>query len=81
MSNRDVMKALRDELKCAAFELDDADGRIGFANFCGTHGGVAVIVNTAARDQAADTIWGDPGPDTERTGAATRRAIGDQPAA
>lgn len=38
MSNRDVMKALRDELKCAAFELDDVDGRIGYVNFCDTHG-------------------------------------------
>ena len=57
-SNPDVMKALRDEIKCAAYDLDDADGWIGFVNFCDAHRGAAVIVNTAARNQTGVTRYG-----------------------
>lgn len=57
-SNPDVMKALRDEMKCAAYDLDDADGWIGFVNFCDSHRGAAVIVNTAARNQMGVTRYG-----------------------
>ncbi|MEX3960330.1 P-loop NTPase [Trinickia sp. EG282A] len=57
-SNPDVMKALRDEMKCAAYDLDDADGWIGFVNFCDTHRGAAVIVNTAARNQTGVARYG-----------------------
>jgi len=57
-SNPDVMKALRDEIQCAAYDLDDADGWIGFVNFCDTHRGAAVIVNTAARNQTGVTRYG-----------------------
>lgn len=57
-SNPDVMKALRDEMKCAAYDLDDADGWIGFVNFCDTNGGAAVIVNTAARNQTGVARYG-----------------------
>ena len=38
-SNPDVMKAPRDEMMCASYDLDDADGWIGFVNFCDTHRG------------------------------------------
>jgi hypothetical protein len=63
-SNPDVMKALRDEIKCAAYDLDDADGWIGFVNFCDAHRGAAVIVNTAARNQTGvDTVRRDARPD------------------
>jgi CobQ/CobB/MinD/ParA nucleotide binding domain len=57
-SNPDVMKALRDEIRCAAYDLDDADGWIGFVNFCDTHRDAAVIVNTAARNQTGVTRYG-----------------------
>ncbi|HVM95230.1 MAG TPA: P-loop NTPase [Candidatus Acidoferrales bacterium] len=57
-SNPDVMKALRDEMKCAAYDLDDADGWIGFVNFCDTHRGAVVIVNTAARNQTGVARYG-----------------------
>jgi hypothetical protein len=57
-SNPDVMKALRDEMKCTAYDLDDADGWIGFVNFCDTHRGAAVIVNTAARNQTGVARYG-----------------------
>jgi hypothetical protein len=57
-SNPDVMKALRDEVKCAAYDLDDADGWIGFVNFCDMHRGAAVIVNTAARNQTGVARYG-----------------------
>lgn len=57
-SNPDVMKALRDDMKCAAYDLDDADGWIGFVNFCDTHRGAAVIVNTAARNQTGVARYG-----------------------
>ena len=57
-SNPDVMKALRDEMKCAAYDLDDADGWIGFVNFCDAHRGAAAIVNTAARNQTGVTRYG-----------------------
>jgi hypothetical protein len=57
-SNPDVMKALRDEMRCAAYDLDDADGWIGFVNFCDTHRGAAVIVNTAARNQTGVARYG-----------------------
>ncbi|MEX3990812.1 protein mobD [Paraburkholderia sp. EG286A] len=57
-SNPDVMKALRDEMMCAAYDLDDADGWIGFVNFCDTHRGAAVIVNTAARNQTGVARYG-----------------------
>lgn len=57
-SNPDVMKALRDEINCAAYDLDDADGWIGFVNFCDAHQGAAVIVNTAARNQTGVTRYG-----------------------
>ncbi|TAM85130.1 protein mobD [bacterium] len=57
-SNPDVMKALRDEMKCAAYDLDDADGWIGFVNFCDTHRGATVIVNTAARNQTGVARYG-----------------------
>jgi hypothetical protein len=57
-SNPDVMKALRDEIKCAAYDLDDADGWIGFVSFCDTHRGAAVIVNTAARNQTGVARYG-----------------------
>ncbi|KVF64810.1 MULTISPECIES: P-loop NTPase [Burkholderia cepacia complex] len=57
-SNPDVMKALRDEMKCAAYDLDDANGWIGFVNFCDTHRGAAVIVNTAARNQTGVARYG-----------------------
>lgn len=39
-------------MTCAAYDLDDADGWIGFVNFCDPHRDAAVIVNTAARNQA-----------------------------
>ncbi|MGF6641338.1 P-loop NTPase [Paraburkholderia sp. MM6662-R1] len=57
-SNPDVMKALRDEFTCAAYDLDDADGWIGFVNFCDMHRSAAVIVNTAARNQTGVTRYG-----------------------
>ncbi|WP_434110111.1 P-loop NTPase [Paraburkholderia caffeinilytica] len=57
-SNPDVMKALRDEMKCVAYDLDDADGWIGFVNFCDMHRGAAVIVNTAARNQTGVRRYG-----------------------
>jgi MinD superfamily P-loop ATPase len=57
-SNPDVMKALRDEIKCAAYNLDEADGWIGFVNCCDTHRGAAMIVNTAARNQMGVTRYG-----------------------
>ncbi|TDY23109.1 CobQ/CobB/MinD/ParA family nucleotide binding protein [Paraburkholderia sp. BL6665CI2N2] len=57
-SNPDVMKALRDDMKCSAYDLDDADGWIGFVNFCAEHRGAAVIVNTAARNQTGVTRYG-----------------------
>jgi hypothetical protein len=57
-SNPDVMKALRDEMKCAAYDLDDVDGWIGFVNFCDAHRGAVVIVNTAARNQTGVARYG-----------------------
>ncbi len=80
-SNPDVMKALRDEIKCAAYDLDDADGWIGFVNFCDAHRGAAVIVNTATQSDRCHTVRRDARLDAGRTGAATRRVVGDQPAA
>ncbi|SOE98758.1 NUBPL iron-transfer P-loop NTPase [Burkholderia sp. OK233] len=65
-SNPDVMKALRDEIKCAAYDLDDADGWIGFVNFCDTHRGAAVIVNTAARNQTGVARYGGTLAELER---------------
>ena len=57
-SNPDVMKALRDEIKCAAYDLDDADGWIGFVNFCDTHRDAAVIVHgVAVTDLIGLVLW------------------------
>lgn len=51
------MNALRDETKCAAYDLEDADGWIGFVNFCDTHRGATVIVSRqpATRWASSDT--------------------------
>lgn len=46
-SNPDVMKMVHGEIECAAFDLDEADGWIGFVNCCDANVGAAVIVNTA----------------------------------
>jgi hypothetical protein len=51
-ANPDVMKAVQDEIHCVAYSLDEADGWIGLVNFCDGHRDAAVIVNTAARNQA-----------------------------
>lgn len=47
-SNPDVMKAVRDETRCVAYSLNDADGWIGLVNFCDEHLQEAVIVNAAS---------------------------------
>lgn len=57
-SNPDVMKAVQDEIHCVAYSLDDADGWIGLVNFCDGHRDAAVIVNTAARNQAGVARFG-----------------------
>ncbi|MFM0336408.1 nucleotide-binding protein [Paraburkholderia fungorum] len=57
-SNPDVMKAVQDEMHCVAYSLDDADGWIGLVNFCDGHRDAAVIVNTAARNQAGVARFG-----------------------
>ncbi|NYH14056.1 nucleotide-binding protein [Paraburkholderia bryophila] len=57
-SNPDVMKAVHGEIECAAFDLDEADGWIGFVNYCDAIRGAAVIVNTAARNQAGVARYG-----------------------
>jgi CobQ/CobB/MinD/ParA nucleotide binding domain len=57
-ANPDVMKAVQDEIHCVAYSLDDADGWIGLVNFCDGHRDAAVIVNTAARNQAGVARFG-----------------------
>ena len=57
-SNPDVMKAVQDEMHCVAYSLDDADGWIGLVNFCDGHRDAAVVVNTAARNQAGVARFG-----------------------
>ena len=57
-SNPDVMKAVHDEIECAAFDLDEADGWIELVNFCDTHRDAVVIINTAARNQAGVARYG-----------------------
>ncbi|AXL51157.1 protein mobD [Paraburkholderia caffeinilytica] len=50
-SNPDVMKAVQDEMRCVAYNLDDADGWIGLVNFCDEQRDAVIVVNTAARSQ------------------------------
>ena len=50
-SNPDVMKAVQGEMRCIAYNLDDADGWIGLVNFCDEQRDAAIVVNTAARSQ------------------------------
>jgi hypothetical protein len=57
-SNPDVMKSVQDEMHCIAYGLDEADGWIGLVNFCDEHRDAAVIVNTAARNQAGVARFG-----------------------
>jgi hypothetical protein len=57
-SNPDVMKAVHDEIECAAVDLDEADGWIELVNFCDTHRDAVVIINTAARNQAGVARYG-----------------------
>ena len=57
-ANPDVMKAVQDEIHCVAYSLDEADGWIGLVNFCDGHRDAAVIVNTAARNQAGVARFG-----------------------
>jgi hypothetical protein len=66
-SNPDVLKALGDEITCASYDLDDADGWIGFVNFCDMHRGASVIVNTAAGNQTG----------VERYGGTLARTLGE----
>lgn len=48
-ANPDVMKAVQDEIRCIAYNLDDANGWIGLVNFCDEQRDAAIVVNTAAR--------------------------------
>jgi hypothetical protein len=53
-ANPDVMKAVQDEIHSVAYSLDD----IGLVNFCDGHHDGAVIVNTAARNEAGVARFG-----------------------
>jgi len=57
-SNPDVMKAIHEEIECAAFDLDEADGWIELVNFCDAHRDAVVVINTAARNQAGVARYG-----------------------
>lgn len=57
-SNPDVMKAVQDEMRCIAYNLDDADGWIGLVNFCDEQRDAAIVVNTAARSQTGVEQFG-----------------------
>lgn len=66
-SNPDVMKAVQDEMRCIAYNLDDADGWIGLVNFCDEQRDAAIVVNTAARSQTG----------VEQFGATLASALGE----
>lgn len=57
-SNPDVMKAVQGEIRCIAYNLDDADGWIGLVNFCDEQRDAAIVVNTAARSQTGVEQFG-----------------------
>ncbi|CAE6859370.1 hypothetical protein R75465_07580 [Paraburkholderia aspalathi] len=57
-SNPDVMKAVQGEMRCIAYNLDDADGWIGLVNFCDEQRDAAIVVNTAARSQTGVEQFG-----------------------
>lgn len=66
-SNPDVMKAVQDEMRCIAYNLDDADGWIVLVNFCDEQRDAAIVVNTAARSQTG----------VEQFGATPASALGE----
>ncbi|WP_213305835.1 protein mobD [Paraburkholderia sacchari] len=66
-SNPDVMKAVQDEMRCIAYNLDDADGWIGLVNFCDEQRDAVIVVNTAARSQTG----------VEQFGATLASALGE----
>jgi nucleoside-diphosphate-sugar epimerase len=57
-SNPDVMRVVHDEMDCASFDLDTADGWIDMVNYCDGHRDAVVVVSTAARNQDGVTRYG-----------------------
>jgi CobQ/CobB/MinD/ParA nucleotide binding domain len=57
-SNPDVWKAHKDELRCELVNLDEAEGWIRLLNICDSNRDHVVVVNTAARNNAAVTRFG-----------------------
>jgi hypothetical protein len=57
-SNPDVWKAHKDEIRCELVNLDEAEGWIRLLNICDTNREHVVVVNTAARNNAAVTRFG-----------------------
>lgn len=57
-SNPDVWKAHKDELRSELVNLDEAEGWIRLLNICDSNRDHVVVVNTAARNNAAVTRFG-----------------------
>ena len=57
-SNPDVWKAHKDEIRCELVNLDEAEGWIRLLNICDSNRDHVVVVNTAARNNAAVTRFG-----------------------
>jgi hypothetical protein len=57
-SNPDVFKSYKDEVDSEIVNLDDADGWVRFVDICDEHKDSAVVVNTAARNNAGVAAYG-----------------------
>jgi hypothetical protein len=57
-SNPDVWKAYQEHVKGELIDLDEADGWIQLVNVCHAHRQGSIVVNTAARNNAAVTRFG-----------------------
>ena len=57
-SNPDVWKAYEEHVKGELIDLDEADGWIRLVNVCHAHRRGVVVINTAARNNAAVTQFG-----------------------
>jgi septum formation inhibitor-activating ATPase MinD len=57
-SNPDVWKAYKEQIEAELIDLDEADGWIHLVNTCDRHREAVVVVNTAARNNAAVKQYG-----------------------
>ena len=57
-SNPDVWKAYHEEIPSETIDLDEADGWIQLVNLCDSKRDATVIINTAARNNKAVTLYG-----------------------